>query len=224
MGSKHDERCRKIRIGDVMSNSKSWMRRHLTDPYVKEAQRLGYASRAAFKLLEIQKRDKLFKPGMTVVDLGSAPGGWSQVVSQCLGDHGNIIALDLLPMDAVPGVTFIQGDFNDDAVLDQLIEALNGKQVDVIVSDIAPNLSGQRCVDLPRSIHLLELALDCAGKILKPDGSFLFKAFQGAGLEDFLRDVKLLFKQVKYRKPESSRSESTELYVLATGFRGLYTT
>lgn len=206
-----------------MTNSKAWMRRHLTDPYVKEAQRLGYASRAAFKLLEIQKRDKIFKPGMSVVDLGSAPGGWSQVASQCVGDHGHIVAIDLLPMDVVPGVAFIQGDFNDDAILAQLMTVLDGKSVDVIISDMAPNLSGQRCIDLPRSIHLLELALDCAGKILKPDGSFLFKAFQGSGLEDFLRDVKQVFKQVKYRKPESSRSESTELYVLATGFRERYT-
>lgn len=202
-----------------MSGSRAWLRRHLTDPYVKEAQRLGYASRAAFKLLEINKKDKIFKPGMTVVDLGSAPGGWSQVVSHLVGDHGHIVAIDLLLMDVVPGVTFIQGDFNDQAVLDELLAALGAKKADVIISDMAPNFSGQSCVDLPRSIHLLELALDCATQILKPEGTFLFKAFQGEGLEDFIRVVKSRFSQVKYRKPDASRSESKELYVLATGFR-----
>jgi 23S rRNA (uridine2552-2'-O)-methyltransferase len=202
-----------------MSGSRAWLRRHLTDPYVKEAQRLGYASRAAFKLLEIDKKDRIFKPGMTVVDLGSAPGGWSQVVSHLVGDHGHIVAIDLLLMDVVPGVTFIQGDFNDQAVLDELLAALGAKKADVIISDMAPNLSGQSCIDLPRSIHLLELALDCATQILKPEGTFLFKAFQGEGLEDFIRVVKSRFSQVKYRKPDASRSESKELYVLATGFR-----
>lgn len=208
----------------MTNSSKAWIRRHLTDPYVKEARRLGYASRAAFKLLAIQEKDKIFKTGMTVVDLGSAPGGWSQVVSQCIGDKGKIIALDLLPMEIMaPHVTFIQGDFNEQAILDQLLVALADKKADVIISDMAPNLSGQRCIDLPRSIHLLELALDCASGILKPGGTFLFKAFQGEGLEDFLRSVKSVFTQVKYRKPEASRSESKEVYVLAIGFRGRYT-
>ncbi len=208
-----------------MSNSsKAWLRRHLTDPYVKEAQRLGYASRAAFKLLAIQEKDKIFKPGMTIVDLGSAPGGWSQVASKCIGDKGQIIALDILPMEIMaPHVTFIQGDFNDQDVLDQLVDALTEKKADVIISDMAPNMSGQPCVDMPRSIHLLELALDCAEKILKPGGAFLFKAFQGEGIEDFLRCVKSAFTQVKYRKPEASRAESKEVYVLAIGFRGRYT-
>lgn len=207
-----------------MSNSsRAWLRRHFTDPFVKEAQRLGYASRAAFKLLSIQKKDKIFKPGMIVVDLGAAPGGWSQVATECVGERGRVIAIDILPMPTMPDVTFIQGDFNDMEVLDQLLLTLDGKLVDVIISDLAPNMSGQKSIDLPRSIHLLELALDCAEKILKKDGTFLFKAFQGPGLEEFLKTVKLHFATVKYRKPDASRSESKEVYVLANGFRGRYT-
>jgi 23S rRNA (uridine2552-2'-O)-methyltransferase len=201
-----------------VSNSRAWIRRHLTDPFVKEAQRQGYASRAAFKLLGIQEKDQIFKKGMTVVDLGSSPGGWSQVAMQCIGDHGKVIAIDLLPMDIPAGVTFIQGDFNDQALLDQLILALNGERADIIISDMAPNLSGQKSVDLPRTIHLLELALDCVEKILKKNGTFLFKAFQGPGLEAFIRSVKSRFSQVKYKKPPASRPESREIYVLATGF------
>ena len=201
-----------------MTNSRAWLRRHLTDPFVKAAKQQGYASRAAFKLLGIQEKDKIFKPGMIVIDLGSAPGGWSQVASQCVGDRGRVIAVDLLRMDVPAGVTFIQGDFNDESVLNDLFSALNGKKADIIISDMAPNLTGQKSVDLPRSIQLLESALDCAAKILKPGGSFLFKAFQGAGLEEYIRCVKLQFTQVKYRKPDASRSESTEVYVLATGF------
>jgi 23S rRNA (uridine2552-2'-O)-methyltransferase len=205
----------------MTNSSRAWLRRHLTDPYVKEAQRLGYASRAAFKLLSIQEKDKIFRTGMTVVDLGSSPGGWSQVASQFIGDKGKIVALDLLPMEIMaPHVTFIQGDFNEQVILDQLFVALADKKADVIISDMAPNLSGQRCIDLPRSIHLLELALDCASSILKPGGTLLFKAFQGEGLEDFIRSVKSAFTQVKYRKPDASRSESKEVYVLAIGFRG----
>lgn len=203
-----------------MTKNKSWLRRHLTDPYVKEAKRQGYVSRAAFKLLHIQERDKIFKHGMTVIDLGSAPGGWSQVASQLVGEGGNVIAIDLLPMNIViPHMTFIQGDFNDQIVLDQLNAALHHQKADIIISDMAPNLSGQRSIDLPRSIHLLELALECAQQKLKPAGIFLFKAFQGAGLEAFLKSVKSSFSQVKYRKPAASRSESTEVYVLATGLK-----
>lgn len=202
-----------------MTNSKAWLRRHLSDPFVKAAKREGYASRAAYKLLSIQEKDKIFKPGMTVIDLGSAPGGWSQVASQCVGDRGQVIAVDLLPMDIPPGVTFIQGDFNDEAVLNELLSLLKDKKADIIISDMAPNLTGQKSVDLPRSIYLLELALDLTGKILKPGGAFLFKAFQGVGLEEYIRGVKLQFSQVKYKKPDASRSESTEVYVLATGFK-----
>lgn len=202
-----------------MTGSRAWMRRHLTDPFVKEAKRQGYASRAAFKLLALQEKDHIFKKGMTVVDLGSAPGGWSQVAMQSIGDHGRVVAIDLLPMDVPAGVTFIQGDFNDDAVLDQLMAALEEKEVDIIISDMAPNFSGQKSVDLPRTIHLLELALDCAEKILKKNGTFLFKAFNGSGLEEFVQSVKSRFSQVRYKKPAASRAESTEVYVLATGFK-----
>ena len=202
-----------------MTSSKAWLRRHVTDPFVKEAKRLGYASRAAFKLLALQKKDKLFKPGMSVVDLCAAPGGWSQIARQCVGKKGRVIAIDILPMNVVPEVVFIQGDFNDQALLDKLLSTLNGEQIDIIISDMAPNLSGQKSIDLPRSIHLLELALDAAPKLLKPGGTFLFKAFQGPGFEEFVQSVKLHFSEVKYRKPAASRSESKEIYVLAKGFR-----
>lgn len=205
-----------------MTGKKAWMRRHLTDPFVKASKREGYASRAAYKLLAIQEKDKLFKRGMTVIDLGSAPGGWSQVAMQSVGDHGRVVAIDLLPMEILPaGVQFIQGDFTEEAILADLMTVLEGNLADVILSDMAPNLSGQRSIDMPRMIYLLELALDCAGKTLKQNGSFLFKAFQGAGLEDFIRIVKTQFSQVKYRKPPASRAESTEVYVLATGFHGI---
>lgn len=203
-----------------MSNSsKAWLRRHVNDHFVKEAKRQGYASRAAFKLLELQKKEKFFKPGMTVVDLGAAPGGWSQVAVDYVGEKGRVIAIDILLMTTIPDVTFIQGDFQDHAVLDQLMVLLNDQKVDVIISDMSPNLSGQKSIDMPRSIHLLELALDCAGKILKPSGTFLFKAFNGPGLEDFVRSVKLHFSQVKYKKPKASRSASKEIYVLARMMR-----
>ena len=202
-----------------MKKNRNWIHRHINDPFVKEAKRQGYASRAAFKLLQVHQKDKLFKPGMSVVDLGAAPGGWSQVAVDCVGPRGRVIAIDLLPMTTIPEVTFIQGDFNDIEVLNQLLSTLNGTLVDVIISDLAPNLSGQKSIDLPRSIHLLELALDCVSRILKPGGTFLFKAFQGVGLEAFVQSVKTEFLQVKYKKPEASRSQSTEVYVLASGFR-----
>lgn len=204
-----------------MTHKKEWMKRHVNDPFVQEAQRLGYLSRAAFKLLEIQKKDHILKPGMTVVDLGAAPGGWSQIASQIVTDKGRVIAVDLLPVANLSGVTVIQGDFNDQAVLDNLLAEADGL-VDVIISDMAPNLSGQKSIDMPRSIHLLELALDSAGQLLKPGGTLLMKVFQGAGLEAFLNELKTVFSQVKYRKPEASRPKSTELYVLATGFKGSF--
>src|SRR3990167_7900455 len=194
------------------------MRRHLSDPFVKAAQREGYASRAAYKLLAIQKKDRIFKKGMTVVDLGAAPGGWSQVASHCVGEKGRVVAIDMLPMDVPAGVEFIQGDFNDEAVIAALLE--KAPRADVIISDMSPNLSGKKSIDLPRTLHLLELALDCVEKILKPNGVFLFKAFQGPGLESFIQQVKLSFLEVKYRKPEASRSTSKEVYVFASGFRG----
>ncbi len=198
------------------------MTRHINDFYVKEAQRLGYASRAAFKILEIQKKDKIFKPGMTVIDLGAAPGGWSQVALECIGRNGRVIAVDLLEMDEFSNMTFIQGDFNDEIILEKIKLILEEKKADIVISDMAPNLSGQSSIDQPRSMHLLELALDCARQFLKPRGCFLFKAFQGAGLDEFVQDLKHDFKTVKYRKPEASRSESKERYVLAIDFHDRY--
>lgn len=200
-----------------MSDSKAWMKRHVNDHFVQEAQRLGYLSRAAFKLKEIQEKDKIIKPGMTVIDLGAAPGGWSQMASQYVGKKGRVIAVDLLPVASLPGVHVIQGDFNDQAILDQLLAEANGL-IDVVISDMAPNLSGQKSIDMPRSVHLLELALDCAHQMLKPGGTLLVKAFQGSGLETYVRSLKLEFSCVKYKKPQASRPESKEVYILATGF------
>ncbi|OGT25855.1 MAG: 23S rRNA methyltransferase [Gammaproteobacteria bacterium RIFCSPLOWO2_02_FULL_42_14] len=200
---------------------KSWIERHVSDPFVKKAQREGYVSRAAYKLLLLQEKDRLFKSGMTVIDLGAAPGGWSQVAKKFVGDHGKIIAVDLLPLEITTDI-FIQGDFNDDATLQKLTAALHDQRADVLISDMAPNLTGQKSIDMPRSIHLLELALDCANQVLKPKGTFLFKAFHGAGLEIFVKTLKLHFKVVKYRKPEASRAESAEVYVLALDFHPGY--
>lgn len=197
--------------------SKTWMARHVSDPFVQEAQRLGYHSRAAFKLLEIQQKDHILKPGMTVIDLGAAPGGWSQIAKQCVGKTGKVIAIDLLPIEPVPGIMTIQGDFNDEMVFEQLLQIADSP-VDVIISDMAPNLSGLRSIDSPKSIHLLELALDCADRLLKPGGALLLKAFQGAGLELFTKELRKQFSVVKHRKPKASRSESKELYLLAIDF------
>lgn len=191
-----------------------WMQRHLNDPYVKKAQVDGYRSRAAYKLLELNERDKLFKPGMTVVDLGAAPGGWSQVAADMVGDSGRIIALDILPMDSFAQVEFIQGDFREDAVFEQLLEILNGKPVDLVISDMAPNMSGTKAVDQPRSIHLAELALDFACQVLKPGGDFVAKTFEGAGIDDIRNTVRENFSKCLNRKPNSSRSESREIFIV----------
>ena len=203
----------------MKSSSKRWLKRHVRDPFVHAAKREGYASRAAFKLLGIQQKDLIFKSGMVVLDLGAAPGGWSQVARECVGKKGRVIAIDLFPVLPIPEVTVIQGDLNDPAIMNELIQILHDQPIDVILSDMAPNLSGQSSIDMPRSIHLVELALDCAEKTLRPGGTLLFKAFQGAGLDTFIQSVKTRFSQVKYRKPEASRSESNEIYVLALGFR-----
>lgn len=205
-----------------MKKNRNWIQRHLSDPFVKASKREGYASRAAYKLLAIQEKDRIFKHGMTVIDLGAAPGGWSQVAAQCVGDRGRVIAIDVLPMDVPANVAFIQGDFNDEVILQSLEKALDGKKADVILSDMAPNMSGQRGIDMPRSIHLLELALDCAQTTLKPGGTLLLKAFQGAGLEAFTQSMRTRFSTLKYRKPDASRATSTELYLLALGFQERY--
>lgn len=190
------------------------MHEHVTDHYVKRAKSEGYRSRAAFKLIEIDDRDRLIRPGMTVVDLGAAPGGWSQVASE---KGAKVIALDILPMASVEGVTFIEGDFREDAVLVRLEECLAGREVDLVISDMAPNLSGLEVVDQARSLHLAELALEFSGDHLKPGGNFLVKVFQGSGYEDFLKAMKSSFRQVHARKPKASRDRSSEVYLLGLG-------
>ena len=197
--------------------SKQWMREHVNDPYVQMAQKDGYRSRAAYKLLEINAKDKLLKTGMVVVDLGATPGGWSQVAAREIGRAGKVIALDLLPLDPLSGVDFIQGDFRDDAVLKQLQDCLAGRQVALVISDMAPNMSGVLNADLARALYLAELALEFAYEQLQVDGYFLVKVFQGAGFEDYLKLMRSRFSKVVTRKPKASRDRSSELYLLATG-------
>lgn len=200
--------------------SRQWVHDHINDPYVKQAQAQGYRSRAAFKLLQIDERDHLLVPGKVVVDLGSTPGGWSQVVSKKVAPGGRVIALDLLPMEPVPGVHFIQGDFREDEVLEQLVAALEGRPVGLVLSDMAPNLSGIAMTDQARSIHLLELALEFSRQYLKTGGDMLVKVFQGSGFEALRRDMEQLFSSVAVRKPDSSRDRSAEVYLLCRGRQG----
>ncbi len=201
-------------------SSHCWLREHFDDPYVKMAQKDGYRSRASYKLLEIQERDRILRPGMTVVDLGAAPGGWSQVTSRVIGDKGRLIASDILPMDSIPDVTFVQGDFTDDTVFEQILAAIGEHPVDLVISDMAPNMSGVREADQPRAMFLCELALDLAGRVLRPGGDFLIKIFQGEGFDAYLKQVREQFDKVQMRKPSSSRDRSREQYLLARGFRG----
>jgi 23S rRNA (uridine2552-2'-O)-methyltransferase len=201
------------------SSSKSWLKEHFDDQYVQRAQREGYRSRACYKLLEIQEKDRLIQPGYTVVDLGAAPGGWSQVASDLVGDRGRVIASDILPMDSLDGVEFIQGDFTEDAVLSSILEALGHRKADLVISDMAPNMSGMKAVDQPRSMYLVELALDLARRVLRPGGGFLCKIFQGEGFDELMRDARSSFDRVITRKPAASRPRSREVYLLATGFR-----
>jgi 23S rRNA (uridine2552-2'-O)-methyltransferase len=194
--------------------SKQWMREHINDPFVQQAQKDGYRSRAAYKLLEIDERDHLIKPGMVVVDLGATPGGWSQVAANKVGDKGKVIALDLLPLIPLPRVEFIQGDFREDSVLAQLEEKLEGKQIGIVISDMAPNISGIDLSDQARSIHLAELALEFAVQHLKPGGAFLVKVFHGVGYEDYVKTMRKHFAKVASRKPKASRDRSSEVYML----------
>ena len=206
-----------------MARSKSsgrWLKEHFDDPYVKQSQQDGYRSRASYKLLEMSKKDKLIRPGMTVVDLGAAPGGWTQVAMQLVGDSGTVIASDILSMDPIAGVTFIEGDFTEQSVYDEIIMALNGRKADLVISDMAPNMSGNPAIDQPKSMYLVELALDMSRHILKPGGSFLAKVFQGEGFDELLRETRSSFVKVQSRKPGASRSRSREVYQLATGFKG----
>lgn len=202
--------------------SKQWLKEHFDDVYVRQSQEQGYRSRASFKLLEIQEKDGLIRPGMTVVDLGAAPGGWSQVAAELVGDGGKVIASDILKMDALPGVEFLQGDFTEQEVLEKLLETLGEQPADLVISDMAPNMSGMKEIDQPRVMHLAELALDLARSVLKKEGKgqFLVKVFQGEGYEEFIRDLRENFETVKVRKPKASRARSSEIYLLATGFRG----
>jgi 23S rRNA (uridine2552-2'-O)-methyltransferase len=194
--------------------SKQWMREHINDPFVQLAQKDGYRSRAAYKLLEIDERDHLIKAGMVVVDLGATPGGWSQVAANKVGDKGKVIALDLLPLNPLPRVEFILGDFREDSVLAQLEEKLGGKQIGIVISDMAPNISGIDLSDQARSIHLAELALEFAALHLKPGGAFLVKVFQGVGFEDYVKTMRKHFVKVVSRKPKASRDRSSEVYML----------
>jgi 23S rRNA (uridine2552-2'-O)-methyltransferase len=200
-------------------SSKRWLKEHFSDPYVKRAQQEGYRSRAVFKLMEIQQRDKLFKQGMIVIDLGAAPGGWSQQVVQWVGKNGKVVALDILPMDGIAGVDFLQGDFREEAVLQELLSRLQGSQVDIVLSDMAPNMSGVSGIDQPRVMYLAELSMELVQKVLKPGGALLIKLFHGAEFDDFLRGLRKRFTKVVVRKPEASRSRSAEVYLLATGYK-----
>ncbi|AJA44121.1 23S rRNA (uridine(2552)-2'-O)-methyltransferase RlmE [Frischella perrara] len=199
------------------ASSTRWLNEHFKDQFVLQAQKKGLRSRAWFKLEEIQKTDKLFKPGMTVVDLGAAPGGWSQYVASVIGNKGRIIACDLLPMDPIVGVDFLQGDFRDEAVLNALLARVGEDKVQVVMSDMAPNMSGQPAVDIPRAMYLVELALDMCRDVLAPNGSFIVKVFQGEGFEQYLKAIREMFKVVKIRKPQASRARSREVYIVATG-------
>jgi 23S rRNA (uridine2552-2'-O)-methyltransferase len=200
--------------------NKAWMQEHVNDHYVQEAKRLGYRARAAFKLIEIDARDRLLRAGQIVVDLGSAPGSWSQVAAAKLRGNGTVIALDLLAMDGIAGVEFIQGDFSEDAALAALEAALHGGQVDLVLSDMAPNMSGVASVDQARGMLLAELALEFAGKWLKPSGALLVKVFQGEGFDGFRRQMMDAFATVGVRKPKASRDRSSEVYLLGTGKNG----
>ena len=206
-----------------MARSKSsarWLREHFTDEYVKRAQQEGYRSRAVYKLLEIHDKDHLLRPGLTVVDLGAAPGGWSQLAARHIGGRGAVIALDILPMEPLSDVEFMQGDFREAVVLEQLLTVLQGRAVDLVLSDMAPNTSGIKAVDQPHSMYLAELALDMARRTLRPGGDFLAKVFQGEGFDLFLRELRAAFGTVAPRKPRASRARSAEQYLLARNYRG----
>lgn len=198
-------------------SSKAWMHEHINDEFVKRAQKEGYRARAAYKLTEIDDKDKLIKPGMTIVDLGATPGSWSQVAVQRLKGQGRIVALDLLEMEPIKGVEFIQGDFREDTVLKLLENSLNGKQVDLVIADMAPNISGITIVDQAGAAYLTELALEFSKDWLKPSGNFLVKVFIGEGFDEILQNMRLMFDKVVTRKPKASRGRSNEVYLLGLG-------
>ena len=201
-------------------SSRRWLDRHFKDEFVQKSQKEGFRSRAVYKLQEIQERDRLIREGQLVVDLGAAPGGWSQYAGQLVGSKGRVVAMDILPMDPIDGVSFIQGDFREETVLEQLQELLEGSKVDLVISDMAPNVTGMAVVDQPRSMYLCELALDFARDCLKPGGGMAVKVFQGEGFDQYLRDLRAVFSKVVTRKPKASRPKSREVYLVATGFKG----
>jgi 23S rRNA (uridine2552-2'-O)-methyltransferase len=203
----------------VKSKNRSWIKQHVNDPYVKQAQRDGYRSRASYKLLEIVEKDRLIRSGMTVVDLGSAPGGWSQVAARLVGHDGRVHALDILPMDPIAGVDFIKGDFTEEEIFTQLLDVIGKRTVDLVISDIAPNLSGNKAVDQPAMIYLAELGVDLANRVLSNDGVFIAKLFQGQGFDPFVQQVRTLFNGVSIIKPDASRSRSREVYLVAKGLK-----
>ncbi|MFV0278700.1 MAG: 23S rRNA (uridine(2552)-2'-O)-methyltransferase RlmE [Parahaliea sp.] len=202
------------------SSSRAWLKEHRDDPYVQQARRAGYRSRACYKLLELQGRDRLVRSGMTVLDLGSAPGGWSQVAADLVGHQGRVVASDILPMDNLAGVEFICGDFTDDEVFGRIVAAIGEVPVDLVMSDMAPNMSGLSAVDQPRAMYLVELALDMATRVLTPGGSFVAKVFQGEGFDELIRSARDGFDKVQTRKPAASRPRSREVYLVARGYRG----
>ena len=201
-----------------MARSKSsgrWLREHFNDAYVRKAQAAGYRSRAVYKLMELDEKDRLIRPGMTVVDLGAAPGGWSQYVLERLGGKGRVVAMDILDMEPLDGVEFIQGDFREQVVLDRLNDLLGGERADLVLSDMAPNISGMNAVDQPRAMYLCELALDFALQALKPGGTLVVKVFQGEGFDEYVKTLRAHFRKVQFRKPKASRPRSREVYALA---------
>ncbi|MFP8966648.1 23S rRNA (uridine(2552)-2'-O)-methyltransferase RlmE [Pokkaliibacter sp. CJK22405] len=205
-----------------MARSKSsgrWLQEHFADQYVKKSRQDGYRSRASYKLMEINDKDRLFRPGMRVIDLGAAPGGWSQVAASLVGDHGTVIASDILPMDSIAGVDFIQGDFTSEEVYNAILERMNGQRADLVISDMAPNMSGNSNIDQPAAMYLVELALDLARTVLVPDGNFVAKVFQGEGFQEYMQELRSSFDRVLTRKPDASRARSREVYLVGLGFR-----
>lgn len=199
-------------------SSKRWLEEHFSDVYVKKAQEEGYRSRAVYKLKEVDDKEHILRPGMSIVDLGAAPGGWTQYVTRRLQGNGRVVALDILPMDSLPDVTVIQGDFQDDATLAQLTQLIPQQSLDLILSDMAPNMSGNAAVDIPRAMYLVELAFDFAKTMLKPGGMMLIKIFHGAGFDEILKEVRTNFAKVSVKKPQASRARSKETYLLAKGY------
>jgi 23S rRNA (uridine2552-2'-O)-methyltransferase len=200
--------------------SDRWLKEHFDDVWVKKSREDGYRSRASYKLIELDEKDRLFRPGQVVVDLGAAPGGWSQVAVERVGDKGVVIASDILEMSPLAGVEFVQGDFTEQSVLDELLELMGDRRADVVISDMAPNMSGMAAVDIPNAMGLVELALDMAQRVLKPGGVFVAKVFQGEGFNTLLADMRKSFDTVVSRKPDSSRARSREIYQVCKGFKG----